>query len=193
MTNPNQCYSSSLDEALAFVADAFRTKRRKVSGVPYLAHLLQVMVLVAEHGGDEEEMIAALLHDYLEDIEGAKFAVLEEKFGKRVADLVEGLSDSTTLPKPPWQERKEKYIAHLTNASPDLKLISCADKLHNARSIHDDYHEVGEKIWDRFTASREQTLWYYRAIVEALASNWNHSILDKLTDEVDALHKSVGA
>ncbi len=187
------CYSPRLDEALALVADAFRHKIRKGSGIPYLTHLLQVMVLVAEHGGDEDQMVAALLHDYLEDIEGADAAQIEEQFGSRVTRFVEDLSDSVTLPKPPWKERKDKYIAHLRLASGDLKLISSADKLHNARSIHRDYRAIGEKIWDRFTASREQTLWYYRSIVDALANDWDHAILVELRGEVQDLHRSVGA
>jgi GTP pyrophosphokinase len=189
----NPCYSPKLDEALALVTDAFRNKIRKGSGIPYLTHLLQVMVLVAEHGGDEEQMMAALLHDYLEDIEGAQASLLHERFGPRVAGLVEGLSDSVTLPKPPWKERKETYIAHLRIAPAELKLVSSADKLHNARSIHRDFRMVGEPIWDRFTATREQTLWYYRAIVDALANDWEHAILAELRDEVHALHRSTGA
>ncbi len=185
------CYSKRLDEALALTTDAFRYVSRKGSGIPYLTHLLQVMVLVAEHGGDEEQMIAALLHDYLEDIEGANVADLEARFGKRVAQFVVALSDSTHHPKPPWKERKLAYLSNLEHESPDLKLISCADKLHNARSIHRDYNAIGEKLWDRFTASREQTLWYYQSLVDALSTNWEHAILEDLRSEVRKIHASV--
>ncbi|MEE2829203.1 MAG: HD domain-containing protein, partial [Myxococcota bacterium] len=75
------CYSHRMDEALALVTEAFRNKRRKSTEIPYLSHLLQVAVWVAERGGSEEQIIAALLHDYLEDIEGSSAEELEAGFG----------------------------------------------------------------------------------------------------------------
>ena len=128
------------------------------------------MVTVGEHGGDEDQMIAALLHDYLEDIEPATGEDVEAQFGPRVRRLVEALSDSTTLPKPPWKERKLAYLEHLRGEPEDVKLISAADKLHNARSILRDLGEVGEALWDRFTGTKEQTLWYYRELIGALGA-----------------------
>jgi (p)ppGpp synthase/HD superfamily hydrolase len=184
-------YSPRLDQALALAADAFRHKVRKGSGVPYLTHLLQVMVYVGEHGGDEDQLIAAVLHDYLEDIEGATADQLRERFGDRVARLVEAMSDSTTHPKPPWEQRKQRYVDRLAGEPAELKLICCADKLHNARSIRRDAALVGTALWDRFTASRDQTLWYYRSIVGALGQGWSHPLLGELEAEVEALHREV--
>lgn len=183
------CYSARVDDALALAADAFRNVIRKGSGVPYLTHLLQVMVYVGEHGGDEDQLIAAVLHDYLEDVEGATAEELRERFGDRVARLVEGMSDSVTHPKPPWKERKQRYLDALADKPAELKLICCADKLHNARSIRRDRAVVGEAIWDRFNASRDQTLWYYRSLVAALATGWSHPLLRELEAEVEALHR----
>lgn len=180
-------YSKRVDDALGFVAAAFRERARKGSGVPYLAHLLGVAALVAEHGGDEDQIIAALLHDYLEDIDGADASVLEERYGKRVAAWVIGLSDATTRPKPPWEERKRRYLEALRKEAAELKLISAADKLYNALSLVRDHRAVGEALWDRFSASREQTLWYYRAVTEALGDGWDHPILDELCRTVDEL------
>ena len=185
-------YSKRLDDAIALATDAFRGVVRKSTEIPYLSHLLQVLVYVAENGGDEDQMIAAVLHDYLEDIEGSSEAALAEQFGARVARLVVGLSDSTTHPKPPWEERKRTYIAHLVDEPAELKLISCADKLHNARSIHRDYRVVGDEIWERFKPTREQTLWYYREVVRALGKGWSSPLLDELFAEVRGLHRSVG-
>jgi len=182
-------YTQRLDDALALVASAFRTHIRKGSGVPYLTHLLQVMVTVGEHGGDEDQMIAALLHDYLEDIEPATGEEVEAQFGPRVRRLVEALSDSTTLPKPPWKERKLAYLEHLRDEPEDVKLISAADKLHNARSILRDLGEVGDALWDRFTGTKEQTLWYYRSIVVALGHDWDHPLVEELSVVVDAVHE----
>lgn len=186
------CYSARLDRAIALATDSFRAVRRKGSGVPYLSHLLQVMVYVAEAGGDEDQMIAAVLHDYLEDIDGATEGEVAGAFGDRVARLVVGLSDAVSRPKPPWKQRKDRYLAHLRGAPGELKLISCADKLHNAQSIRRDLGEVGEAIWDRFTASREQTLWYYRALVAALAHEWDSPLLGRLRAEVVDMHAATG-
>lgn len=185
-------YSERLDEALAFAADAFRHKRRKGSDIPYLTHLLQVMVFVGENGGDEEQMIAAVLHDYLEDCEGATREILAARFGERVAGIVEALSDSTTVPKPPWESRKKAYLAKLAAEPPDVKLVSVSDKLHNARSIRRDLARVGDELWKRFTGTKDQTLWYYREVVVALGSDWSHPLLDDLRREVDALAADLG-
>jgi (p)ppGpp synthase/HD superfamily hydrolase len=185
------CYSRRLDRAIALATDAFRHTRRKETEIPYLSHLFQVMVHVAEHGGDEDQLIAAVLHDYLEDIDGATSAGLELEFGPRVAGLVVALSDATERPKPPWEDRKRAYLAHLRDAPAEVKLVSAADKLHNAQSIRRDLELVGDRVWDRFTATREQTLWYYRELVEALAAGWTSRLLDRLRAEVDALHGSV--
>lgn len=186
------CYSDRLDRAIALATHAFRDVRRKGTQVPYLSHLLQVMVHVAEAGGDEDQLIAAVLHDYLEDIEGATADALERDFGPRVARLVVGLSDSTGEPKPPWRPRKEAYLSHLRAAPAELKLVSCADKLHNAQSIHRDLLAVGDAIWDRFTASRNDTLWYYRSLVAALGDGWDSPLLVRLTTEVALLHDRTG-
>jgi (p)ppGpp synthase/HD superfamily hydrolase len=182
-------YSSRLDDALAFAADAFRGKRRKGSDVPYLTHLLQVMVFVGENGGDEDQMIAAVLHDYLEDITGASRELLATRFGERVATMVEALSDSTSSakPKPAWEARKQAYLARLRDEPADVKLISVADKLHNARSIRRDLRVIGPEVWKRFTGTPEQTLWYYREVVAALGTGWTHVLLDDLRAEVVGL------
>jgi (p)ppGpp synthase/HD superfamily hydrolase len=183
------CYSPRLDDALAFAASAFRHQVRKSTGVPYLSHLLQVMVHVAEGGGDEEQMIAALLHDYLEDIEGGSREDLEVRFGIRVADLVEGMSDTTVRPKPPWKERKEAHVRHLRGAPAELKLIAAADKLHNAQCTCRDLAVSGSVIWQRFRAGRDDQLWYYRAAVAALADGWSHPLLERLRAQVDELER----
>ena len=190
--SPPACYSTRVDEALRFVADAFRHRVRKGTSVPYLSHLLAVMVIVAEHGGDEDQMVAALLHDYLEDIDGATPEKVRQLFGERVVRLVEGLSDSTVHPKPPWEERKRAYIANLRREPAELKLVSAADKLHNASSIRRDFRTHGPAVFERFTASREQTLWYYGEVVNALADGWAHPLLEDLVAEVALLRRETG-
>lgn len=186
------CYTERVDRALALATRAFRNIRRKGTDIPYLSHLLQVMVTVAEHGGDEDQLIAAVLHDYLEDIDGASADQVAAEFGERVARLVVGLSDAVARPKPPWRERKQRYLEHLRGSPAELKLISAADKLHNARSIRRDLARVGDAVWDRFSASRDETLWYYRELVGALGAGWATALLDELAAEVDALHALAG-
>jgi (p)ppGpp synthase/HD superfamily hydrolase len=186
---PGPLYSERLDEALRFAAEQFRFRVRKGSGVPYVTHLLQVCCTVGEYGGDEEQMIAAVLHDYLEDVHGATEAELVSNFGARVARLVSALSDSTTQPKPAWAERKQRYVAQLRVEPAELKLISAADKLHNATCIVRDQRLMGDQVFERFTADKDQTLWYYRAVVDALSDGWEHVLLRELDAQVDQMHR----
>lgn len=163
--------SPRFHDALIFAARKHARQQRKGTEIPYLAHVLAVASLVLEAGGDEDTVIGALLHDVAEDQGG--HAALEEiraRFGTRVAAIVEGCTDAFTVPKPPWRARKERYVAHLRNpATPAaVATVSCADKLHNARSILADYRRLGEQLWDRFTADGPATLWYYEAVVDAL-------------------------
>ena len=130
-------------------------------------HLMGVASLVLEAGGDEDLAIAALLHDVVEDCGGAPMLKeVRRRFGSRVAKVVDGCTDAYTDPKPPWRERKEKYIARLRNEDEDTRLVSAADKLNNVRSIVSDYRAVGESVWSRFNGGREGTLWYYRTLLD---------------------------
>lgn len=180
-------YSSRLDDAVALAVDAFRPIRRKGTEIPYITHLFSVMALVGEHGGDEDQLIAAVLHDWLEDVEGAEEAELRRRFGDRVARMVSALSDATSHPKPPWRERKERYLAHLREEPAEVKLISAADKLHNCQCIRRDHTEVGAAVWNRFAGGRDGTLWYYQSLVGALGAGWAHPLHRRLGGEVEAL------
>ena len=151
--------------AFQFASEKHHGQSRKASTIPYIAHLVGVASLVLEAGGDEDLAIAALLHDVVEDCGGAR--VLKEvrrRFGKRVAEIVDGCTDAYEVPKPPWRERKESYIRRLKKESADTRLVSAADKLNNVRSILSDYCAVGESVWSRFNGRREGTLWYYRTL-----------------------------
>jgi (p)ppGpp synthase/HD superfamily hydrolase len=156
------------EEALLYATRLHREQRRKGKDVSYLGHLLGTAALVLEMGGDEKEAIAALLHDAVEDQGGLETREeIRGRFGEGVARIVDGCTDATTIPKPPWRPRKETYVAHLAQASPSVLLVSCADKLFNARSLLVDYRMQGERIWDYFTGGKAGTLWYYRALVTA--------------------------
>jgi (p)ppGpp synthase/HD superfamily hydrolase len=165
---------------------------RKGTKVPYISHPLIVSGIVLQHGGGEDEAIAALLHDTVEDCGGKPVMVrIRKRFGDNIADLVDGCSETDIQPKPPWRERKDGYIESIKSANPSVRLISCADKIHNASSIISEYRKVGERVWDRFKANKTETLWFYTSIINAMrASGENRPILDELVIVVEEL-KSV--
>jgi (p)ppGpp synthase/HD superfamily hydrolase len=180
--------TSRFEDALAYTTRLHRTQMRKGSGVPYMSHLLGVTSLVLTYGADEDEAIAALLHDAVEDQGGPETReAIRQRFGGRVAEIVDGCTDSDETPKPPWRERKEAYIAHLREAAASVRLVSAADKLHNARAIARDYRIVGEDVWRRFRGGREGTLWYYAALVDVLSEAGGGAIVEELRRTVEEL------
>lgn len=153
-------------EALDWAADLHRSQVRKGTEIPYVSHLLAVASLVLEHGGGEDEAIAALLHDAAEDQGGEPtLREIRRRFGDEVAEIVAACTDTVESEKPEWRPRKEAYIASLRVKPDPARLVSAADKLHNARAILADYRKHGEALWGRFTGKRE-TLWYYRALAD---------------------------
>ncbi len=179
--------SPRFNEALVYAAELHATQKKKVSEIPYIAHLLGVTAIALEHGADEDEAIAALLHDAVEDQGGQVTASeIRRRFGERVVEIVLGCTDADTTPKPAWRERKERYIAHLDSGNPSIFLVSASDKLYNARSIVADYRRVGEVLWDRFNGKREGTLWYYRTLADKFNGFAQEQRLSKdLADELD--------
>jgi GTP pyrophosphokinase len=159
--------SPRFEQALVYAAVLHSGQARKGTKTPFISHLMSVAALVLENGGNEDEAIAALLHDAVEDAGGApRLEDIRSRFGPVVADIVTGCTDTDRFHKPPWKERKEQYIAHLAHGSDSVKLVSCADKVHNSRSIVADLREHGEAVWSRFTGGKEGTLWYYRTLLE---------------------------
>lgn len=189
MSERGPFYDARLGEALKLAADAFVRTERKGTGVPYLSHLLAVTTTVMEHGGSPEQCMAAALHDYLEDIDGSAGPMIAARFGNEVARMVLALSDSTRPgEKEPWKERKLRYLSHLRDADASVKLVSAADKLHNASSIVRDRAAMGDAIFSRFTASKDETLWYYSEVLAALSHGWAHPILEDLRRTIDAMY-----
>jgi (p)ppGpp synthase/HD superfamily hydrolase len=180
--------------ALCYATDLHAEQIRKGSGVPYVAHLLGVTSLVLEYGGTEDEAIAALLHDAVEDQGGPETRLkIAEKFGENVAQIVDGCTDSDLTPKPPWRERKEVYINHLEEASPSIRLVSSCDKLYNARSILADYRIMGDQIWERFKGGKKDgTLWYYQSLISHFKKTGNHPVYDELERTVNEILRLVG-
>jgi GTP pyrophosphokinase len=189
----NQVLSSRFEGALILATRLHTNQVRKGARIPYVAHLLAVTALVLEDGGDEDQAIAALLHDAVEDQGGIE--ILDEirrRFGERVAHIVEGCSDSFESPKPPWRERKVDYLRHLDEADIDILRVSLADKLHNACSILRGLQQHGDVIWERFKGGKEGTLWYYRSLVAIFHENDFSPMvgeLQRVFNEIDGLTK----
>lgn len=182
--------SSRFSEAVTFAAELHADQTRKGSGAPYLAHLLAVASLALEYGADEDEAIAALLHDAVEDCGGVPTReAIRQRFGDRVAAIVDGCTESDRTPKPPWRERKLAYLARLPEASASVRLVSAADKIHNARSLVQDYAIVGESLWERFNGGKKGTLWYYRSLVEAFCQAEQTAIVEALARAVAELEQ----
>lgn len=171
-------YSTRFDDALVFASRVHRDQTRKGGPIPYITHLLGVASLIGDHGGSEDQVIAGLLHDAVEDgvehIPDIEAQILE-RFGAQVLEIVLACSDTTTHPKPPWRERKQAYIDHVEAAADDdpALLISAADKLHNLTTMLRDHDLHGDALWERFNATPEQSLWYYQRLSAALnAKQW---------------------
>ena len=173
------------DEALRLAHEWHREQIRKGTGIPYVAHLLAVSALVLEHGGTEEEAIAGLLHDALEDAPKQEDAIqrraaIRQEFGDRVLAIVEACTDADPDGKgaekrldedgrrEAWMARKAAYVAHLGEVGSSVLLVAGADKLHNARAIVRDVEEHGPVVWERFVGERQRTIWYYQEVLRAL-------------------------
>lgn len=200
MTQAPVVFSPRFAEALRGAADLHARQFRKGTAIPYVAHLLGVASIALHHGADEDEAIAALLHDAIEDAPKAPGANwvrqwLRFRFGKRVLDIVEGCTDADVTPKPPWRKRKEAYVAHVPKASGSVILVSASDKLHNASAILADYREVKEKLWRRFNpdAGKAGVIGYYRGLVEAYESTKHHpGLVRELDAVVTQIEKEAG-
>jgi (p)ppGpp synthase/HD superfamily hydrolase len=179
------------EDALRYAAHLHARQKRKGTSIPYVAHLLSVTSLVLENGGDEDQAIAALLHDAVEDQGGIPtLQEIRKRFGERVARIVDSCTDAYVRPKPPWRKRKEDYLAHLRLAEPDVRLVSLADKLHNARSILRDLRRDGLQSLSRFNGGRSGTLWYYRSLVtifQELDDSLMVAELAKVVAEIEAI------
>jgi (p)ppGpp synthase/HD superfamily hydrolase len=159
-------------QALEYAARVHRDQMRKKTAIPYISHLMAVSAIVLEHGGNEDEAIAALLHDAPEDQGGqATLDDIRRRFGDKVADIVQACSDAmTTDPndKPPWRDRKSAYHAHLRGVEDkSVHLVSAADKLHNARATATDLRRYGTSVWRRFNTGRDGSLRNYEQLIEA--------------------------
>jgi (p)ppGpp synthase/HD superfamily hydrolase len=179
--------TNRFDEAFRYAHELHRAQTRKGTSIPYISHLMIVSALVAEHGGNEDQAIAALLHDAAEDQGGAEtLADIKRRFGDAVAEIVSDCTDAWTEPKPEWRPRKEAYLAKLPGKPAQSLLVSLADKTHNAEAILFDYRVLGDPLWDRFNGGAEGTRWYYRALADVFSQVMPCRLSDRLSRAVTA-------
>lgn len=199
MPVPNErsaAFHHDLARAFEFASRLHATQVRKDTDIPYISHLIAVASIVIEHGGSREEAIAALLHDSIEDqadrYDGGAERLrdyIREHFGVEVLDIVEGCTDGVAGHKLEWKKRKRAYLDHLADASASVRLVSCADKLHNARAIVDDLRVMGESLWTRFKGGREGSLWYYRSAADEFRRGGPQQLGEKLHRTVCEMEK----
>ena len=186
--NDEPLHLVALVSALAFAVHQHGDQVRESTTIPYISHLMGVAALVMEDGGDQEQTVAALLHDVVEDTP-ATVDDVRARFGDRVAAIVEGCTDSALVPKPPWRERKERYLQHLADAGDDVLRVSISDKLYNARTILVDRREFGDVLYERFRGGKVGVHWYYQQLVNVYdcASGFESRWKPELRRAVDEL------
>ena len=194
------------DAAVVFASRLHASQRRKGTDTPYVSHLFAVSALVLANGGSDGAVIAALLHDSLEDqgdgYPGGRAALraeIDARFGREVGEIVDELTDDSAIAKPEgeargsrkeWLARKQLYIDHARHISLDACVVSCADKLHNLRSMIADHAEVGDKLWRRFrTGSKDDQVWYHAALAAAFRGRASDALVEALDEAVAALKR----
>lgn len=189
-------FGPQFDAALRLAHDLHRHDVRKGTGKPYISHLLGVCSLVVDYGGDEEMAIAALLHDAVEDHGGhPMLEKIRRQFGDRVAHIVDGCTDSYVLDatqKEPWGQRKREYLARIPNEDAEVRFVSAADKLYNARAIVRDLRRDGIAALDRFNGGRKDTVWYYDELVKAFRAAGTDELVEELALSVNEMKRLTG-
>jgi (p)ppGpp synthase/HD superfamily hydrolase len=178
---PVRVVSKRLISALGYAAHLHSCQIRKRTERPYIGHLLGVASIVIEYGGEEDLAIAALLHDAVEDQGGLpRLREIRKKFGKRVAHIVDGCTDNYTETKSPWLERKRAYIARVAGEDHEVRLVSAADKLSNARETVHELRLHGDSVFERFAGRKSGTLWYYRELINAFRLAGSNPLIEEL-------------
>ena len=176
--------------AFDYAATLHAADLRKGNRIPYLSHLLEVCSIVMRYGGNEDAVVAALLHDAAEDHGGKPRLVdMQRNFGKTVASIVEECTDTTSRPKESWEVRKRNYVKHVPAASRGGLLVSAADKLANVRAILADHYIVGDEVYKRFKRPKRRTLWYYNALSRAFTTHFPGDLSKELRRTVAELNR----
>lgn len=181
------------DEAVRYAREVHEGQTRKGTTTPYIAHLLGVSSIVLDDGGNEDEAIAALLHDAAEDHGGrGRLEDIRARFGDAVAKIVEDCTDSWETPKQPWAERKAAYVEHARKLPPSSLRVSVADKVHNTYAILRDLRNEGDSVWDRFNATPDDVLTYYQSVARSYREAGGGKLVDELDRIVRGIEREMG-
>lgn len=188
--------TNKIQKALNLAADKHRRQMRKSSGLPYIVHPFSVAIVLSEYINDEDVIAAGLLHDLIEDVDGYGYEDLKKEFGKKVADIVQGVSedkdfDNGETDRETWQERKSKYLKNLWNDSEESLLVCAADKIHNLRSMMMIYGEQGNAMWSDFNAPVERQVWYYGEVIKILQEKLGGEIVEELERTFEEFKKTM--
>ena len=182
-----------LDDAFRYAREVHATQTRKGTDRPYFGHLIGVASIVLDDGGSEDEAIAALLHDAVEDQGGrARLADIRARFGDAVARIVEDCTDSWDTPKAPWAERKAAYVRHARTLPPPSLRVSAADKVHNTYTLLRDLRNEGEAVWGRYRATADDVMAYYEGLVRAYRQAGGGRLVDELDRIVRGIRREMG-
>jgi GTP pyrophosphokinase len=185
--------SGRFDEAFKYAHEVHAEQTRKGTNAPYVAHLMGVASIVLDSGGNEDEAIAALLHDAAEDHGGrGRLDDIKRRFGDGVARIVEDCTDSWETPKPPWAERKRAYVEHARGLPAASLRVSAADKVHNAYAILRDLRNSGEAVWSRFNAPPDDVMAYYEGLVRAYRAAGGGPLVEELDRIVRGIRREMG-
>jgi (p)ppGpp synthase/HD superfamily hydrolase len=185
--------SGRLDEAFRYAHEIHGAQTRKGTKSPYISHLMGVSSIVIDDGGTEDEAIAALLHDAAEDHGGReRLSDIRQRFGDAVAKIVEDCTDSWEQPKRPWAERKRAYVHHARKLTGPSLRVSAADKVHNTYAILRDLRNIGEAVWDRFSATPDDVMAYYEGLVRAYREAGGGRLVDELDRIVRGIRREMG-
>ena len=177
-----------IEKALQVASQAHDGQYRKQTKTPYITHPVAVGMILMKAGLPEELVAAGILHDTVEDTT-LTLEEIKHWFGLKIGEIVAGCSepDKSLV----WEERKRHSIEYLKTASEDIRIVACADKLHNLHSIRHDFNQVGEEVWLRFSRGKDKQEWYYRQIVESLGHQSEFLLLNDLRAEVNEIFGSV--
>jgi GTP pyrophosphokinase len=185
--------SARFADALRYAYEIHNEQTRKGTTSPYLSHLMGVASIVFDDGGSEDEAIAGLLHDAAEDQGGrARLEDIRGRFGGAVAAIVEDCTDAWETPKPPWLERKRRYVEHAKTLPPSSLRVSAADNVHNAYAILRDLRNIGDAVWSRFSAGPDDVLAYYAGLVRAYRQAGGGHLVEELDRIVRGIEREMG-
>ena len=173
-------YTSYIQKAINKAADLHRGQTRKGDGLPYIVHPFSVAWILSNYTNDEDIIAAGLLHDVLEDVEGYEYEDLKRDFGEKIANIVREVSEEgEDLGSKNWEERKQKYLSHLENASFEALMICAADKIHNLISLIEGYNKQGRKVFEKFNAPIEKKMEFYGKVLEILQRKLDNKIVER--------------